>query len=558
MALMHFLQPGIMEFSPNHDGISLLILSTCQEQLETVRVWLDHHKDELFLPAHFLLMDEDHQWQTHELITGENLPWQAAVVIVDSLCDQRRHWLQELQQAVPTILISSKDHYNQLPYAFQWLSLSDVDRTRLFRSLRPLHLSLRDDLPPTLERNDFLSQLRQRLSAAPRPLYLQVIQCRWLQDAQRSGWRHLQSVQREFERSIRLRAPETSLVGRILDDQLIIASDNYYDLQADWLPHHPDDDLRPWIVYHSAPLQLEDISSLSAVLQEGIQQIARERLIQEAQFEWRTHERSLSLFDGLHLALQREEFYLESQPQFDSHSGSWVGAEALMRWRHPSLGVIPPTVFIREAEAAGLIQALGQWALRETAATWKRIREQTGESVRLAVNVSFPEVADPWYAEQVMEILNQAGMPPQFLELELTETAMMQDASVSMLNLRHLKAQGIHIVLDDFGTGFSSLSHLSDLPLTGIKLDRAFVSPLPDNGPQTHIVTSMLELAKRLNLETTAEGVEDIACLELVRKLGCDRIQGYIYAQPLALGELISRAREGFRPPQDFQQGSLF
>ncbi len=134
----------------------------------------------------------------------------------------------------------------------------------------------------------------------------------------------------------------------------------------------------------------------------------------------------------------------------------------------------------------------------------------------------------------------------------------MRDASVSLLNLRQLKAVGIHIVLDDFGTGFSSLSHLSDLPLTGIKLDRAFVSPLPDHGPQTHIVTTMLELAKKLRLETTAEGVEDRACLEVIRHLGCDRIQGYIYAQPLPLEELISQARQGFKTNSDFNQGRLF
>ena len=122
---------------------------------------------------------------------------------------------------------------------------------------------------------------------------------------------------------------------------------------------------------------------------------------------------------------------------------------------------------------------------------------------------------------------------------------MMLDASVSLRNLRLLKQAGVHIVLDDFGTGFSSLSHLSDLPITGIKLDRAFVTPLSqleDNSKQMHIVATMLDLAQRLELETTAEGIEDQNCLEVIHALGCDRIQGYFYAQPMSVDKLIERA----------------
>ncbi|MAS25098.1 MAG: hypothetical protein CMH99_07045 [Oceanospirillaceae bacterium] len=220
--------------------------------------------------------------------------------------------------------------------------------------------------------------------------------------------------------------------------------------------------------------------------------------------------------------------------------------------------MIPPTVFIREAEAAGLIRALGRWTLQQTVRAWQALYERTGERIRLAVNVSFPEIADPWYADQVLELLTQSGMPPRYLELELTETAMMHDASVSLLNLRRLKNAGLHIVLDDFGTGFSSLAHLSELPLTGIKLDRSFVAPVPDNQQQLQIVTSMLELAQRLGLETTAEGVESPACLEVIRRSGCDRIQGYIYSQPLSLDELTTQAIAGFGVQADFPQHSLF
>ena len=548
-----------MQHSPNDNSLRLLVLSSCEQQLDTLRDWLQHQQEASALIPDYLLLDADQHWLSSLLqdpIEHDYSRWQAAVIVIDEICDQRLSWLRQLHRNLPCILISHSEHRAQFPAAFQWLDISSTDRSHFARSFSPLQLCLRPDLPPPLERNEFISRLKQRLQQE-QPLYLQVIQCRWLRQEDHSSWQQQQFVQTECERSIHSRAPDDALIGRLLDDQLIAVSNSYYSLQADWLPQHPDDDLRPWVTYHSSPLHLSDTASLGAVLQEGVQQIARERLVKEARFEWR-QEQSMNLFDGLHLALQRDEFYLEYQPQFDSRSGTWTGAEALMRWRHPTLGVIPPTVFIHEAEAAGLIQALGQWALRETAASWRLLHDMTGERVRLAVNVSFPEVADPYYAQQVLDVLEQTGMPASCLELELTETAMMQDASVSMFNLRQLKEAGVHIVLDDFGTGFSSLSHLSDLPLTGIKLDRAFVSPLPDHGPQTHIVTSMLELAHRLGLETTAEGVEDIACLELVSRLGCDRIQGYVYARPLPLEELIRQAQAGFAAPADFNQGRLF
>ena len=206
--------------------------------------------------------------------------------------------------------------------------------------------------------------------------------------------------------------------------------------------------------------------------------------------------------------------------------------------------MVPPTAFIRDAEMAGLIRTLGSWALRETLRVWHILNDR-GINIRMAVNVSFPEVADPDYADKVLDLLDETGVPAASLELELTETAMMLDASVSLNNLNRLKLAGVRIVLDDFGTGFSSLSHLSDLPITGIKLDRAFVTPLnhdDENSAQRHIVATMLDLSKRLKLETTAEGIEDQSCLEVIHSLGCDRVQGYFYAQPMSVDKLIERA----------------
>lgn len=430
-----------------------------------------------------------------------------------------------------------------MEYANQWTLMAATESTQ----------------QPPLERDTFFATFRKMLNQCSTPLFIRILQCRWLAplDNDTAPWAVRHRIQQEFEHIVLSQAPASAVCGRILDDQLVIISNDYYALQAEWFTSQNDSQGSAWMIYSSSVLQIKEFKMLSAVLQEGVQQIARQRLVQEAQFDWSPQQHSLSLYEGLHLAFQREEFFLEYQPQFDSRNGTWVGAEALLRWRHPTLGVIPPTVFIREAEDAGLIQALGHWALRETLLAWGEIQRQTGIQIRIAVNVAFPEVADPYYAEQVIELLQQQEMPAHFLELELTETAMMRDASVSLMNLQSLQQYGVHIALDDFGTGFSSLSHLSDLPVTGIKLDRAFVAPMAESGPQAHIVSSMLELAKRLGLETTAEGVEDKRCLELVQKLGCDRIQGYIYSRPLSLEALIQQAEAGFNS-HDFNQRSLF
>ena len=288
------------------------------------------------------------------------------------------------------------------------------------------------------------------------------------------------------------------------------------------------------------------------VMQQAVQEIARDKLVQEAQFEWQSFEQAnVGLTDNMHLALQRQEFFLQYQPQLDVATGEWVGAEALIRWRHPSFGVLPPTAFIREAENTGLIQVLGRWALHEAIRAWKTIVIDTGKKIRMAVNIAFPQVADEEFPFIVLDALEQNEMPAEFLELELTETTVIKNESTTTANLQRLLKAGIKISLDDFGTGFSSLSHLSDLPISGIKLDRAFVSPLPEEGPQAHIASAMVGLAKQLNLETTAEGVEDARCMEKIQQLGCDRVQGYYFARPLSLEDLLNSAEYGFNPADD-------
>jgi len=528
--------------------LRLLLLGRHADELSRLQQWLSCN-------------DASHSWQLTCCSTPRPDHIQCDIIVVHLLsndADILYEWRDFLAKK-PVLVIAPESLQPRLPANCHWLPATQLQANSLIEACQAMQQEIDHYTVEPLQRDAFFAQLRRWLSQSHNGLYIKLLQCRWLatQEAEQMPWAIRHRIQQEFEQTTLSRSPKNTLVGRILDDQLVVVSDDYYALQADWYPTRHENQGNAWMVYGSAVLQIREFTALSSVLHEGVQQIARERLVQEAQFDWQHQENSLSLYEGLHLALQRDEFFLEFQPQFDGRTGAWVGAEALLRWRHPTLGVIPPTVFIREAENAGLIQALGHWALRETIIAWKHIQQRVNSPIRMAVNVAFPEVADPYYANQVLSLLQQLDMPTHFLELELTETAMMRDASVSLLNLRTLQAEGIHIALDDFGTGFSSLSHLSDLPITGIKLDRAFVTPMAEKGPQAHIVSTMLDLAKRLRLETTAEGVEDRQCLELVQTLGCDRIQGYIYSQPLGLEALLEQAEAGFSA-QDFSQRSLF
>lgn len=537
-----------MPSTVSDEPVRLLLLGRHADELEKIHTWL-------------MSGDHSHNWSV-SFCTDDNPQSIACDIVllhlVSADADILYAWQDVLRQT-PSLVITPPALAKLVPEQSHQLPLSQYHAENVIEACEAIQHDVASDISKPLERDLFFAQFRHWLNAAENGLYIKVLQCRWLAavDNDAMPWAIRHRIQQDFEQTIVTRAPKGSLVGRILDDQLIVVGHDYYALEANWFPTHNESQGSAWIVYGSAVLQIREFTALSQVLQEGVQQIARERLIQEAQFDWNHQHNSLNLYEGLHLALQRDEFFLEFQPQFDGRSGAWVGAEALLRWQHPTLGVIPPTVFIREAENAGLIQALGRWTTRETIFAWREIQKRVGNPVRMAVNVAFPEIADPLYAQQILDILAELDMPAHFLELELTETAIMRDTSVSLMNLRVLHAEGIHIALDDFGTGFSSLTHLSDLPITGIKLDRAFVSPMAEKGPQAHIVSSMLELAKRLKLETTAEGVEDKQCLELVQKLGCDRIQGYIYAQPMALEALLEQAESGFSA-QDYNQRSLF
>ena len=240
----------------------------------------------------------------------------------------------------------------------------------------------------------------------------------------------------------------------------------------------------------------------------------------------------LNLENNLRQALERGEFSLVYQPQFDLASGRFHSVEALIRWNHPIDGIISPMDFIPLAEENGLIVPIGEWVLRTAcsdAARWQR----EGHGLTVAVNLSPMQFKDPNLVNSVLEILALTGLTPTLLELEVTETAVMEDSVATLATLEALNAHGVRIALDDFGTGYSSMNYLKRMPLNNLKVDQSFVQGLPHDRDNHAIVRAILSLAKNLGFSVTAEGVETLEQAETLKGLACDALQGYYFSKPV-------------------------
>ena len=237
-------------------------------------------------------------------------------------------------------------------------------------------------------------------------------------------------------------------------------------------------------------------------------------------------------------ALERSEFEIEYQPQFDIASRRMVGVEALLRWQHPTRGRIGPDQFIPLAEDSGLIVPIGRWVLEEACLRAQSWQQQGAPALRAAVNLSPVQFRDPHLASQVGEILKRTGFAPDQLELEITERVLMEDAEANLQTLAQLKALGVRISIDDFGVGHSSLSYLRRFPFDEIKLDRSFVGALDHDPSAAAIVRATLSLSRSLGLDSVAEGVESAEQLRLLGLEGCRVAQGYYFSPPVHPSEI--------------------
>jgi diguanylate cyclase (GGDEF)-like protein/PAS domain S-box-containing protein len=249
--------------------------------------------------------------------------------------------------------------------------------------------------------------------------------------------------------------------------------------------------------------------------------------------------------EGLRRALERQEFVLHYQPKINLKTGEITGAEALLRWTHPSRGSVSPAQFIPVAEDCGLILPIGNWSLRE-ACRQARVWVDAGLPLAtMAVNISAMEFQQEYFLQGVFEILKETGLDPRFLELELTETVLMKRAESTESILKELKAKGVRVAVDDFGTGYSSLSYLRKFPIDALKIDQSFVRQITTSPDETSIVTAVISMGRSLKLRVVAEGVETQAELAFLQAHQCEEAQGYYFSRPVPPQEFAKLLKTG-------------
>jgi diguanylate cyclase (GGDEF)-like protein/PAS domain S-box-containing protein len=251
----------------------------------------------------------------------------------------------------------------------------------------------------------------------------------------------------------------------------------------------------------------------------------------------------LTLENSLRLALDKKELFLEYQPQMDIGTGRITGLEALLRWQHPELGLVPPDKFIRIAENSGLIMPIGEWVLRTACSQARKWQDEGLPAVPVAVNVSAVQFRQEGFRELIRRVLHETGLASQYLELELTESLLLSNADVRLLVLQELKAMGLRLAIDDFGTGYSSFSYLRQFPVSKLKIDRSFIRDVAVNPDDAAITTAIISMAKSLNLKVIAEGVENEEQMSFLRAHHCDEIQGYYFSKPLSTDEVVDKLR---------------
>ncbi|WP_303785533.1 EAL domain-containing protein [Azovibrio restrictus] len=264
-----------------------------------------------------------------------------------------------------------------------------------------------------------------------------------------------------------------------------------------------------------------------------------------------TAQQHLELGRRLRMALEQGSFILHYQPKLDVATGRMVGCEALLRWNDPECGLTRPDLFIPFAEESGLIVPIGAWALETACRQARQWLDEGRAPLKMAVNLSARQLWQADLPERIGAILASTGLPPDMLELELTESMIMGHEAEAVERLGQLRAMGISLAIDDFGTGYSSLSYLKSLPIQTLKIDQSFVRNIPADHQDMEISAGIIALARKLNLKVVAEGVETVEQLDFLTEQGCDQYQGYLYSRPLPADQF-----ERLHPPADLRQSA--
>jgi diguanylate cyclase (GGDEF)-like protein/PAS domain S-box-containing protein len=251
----------------------------------------------------------------------------------------------------------------------------------------------------------------------------------------------------------------------------------------------------------------------------------------------------LVLESSLRVAIQKRELFLQYQPQVDILTGKISGAEALLRWRHSEFGLVAPGTFIPIAENSGLIVSIGEWVLRTACAQARRWQDVGLPAMPIAVNVSALQLHQHRFLQLTRRVLEQTGLAPRYLEMEITENVLLSNVGETLSKLRQLRQMGIRLSIDDFGTGYSSLSYLKDIPVCRLKIDRSFIRALAVNSRDAAITASVIGMGHSLGLNVLAEGVENEAQMSFLRAHNCDEIQGFYFSKPLAADDFAELVR---------------
>ncbi|HSC66223.1 MAG TPA: GGDEF domain-containing phosphodiesterase, partial [Cellvibrio sp.] len=246
----------------------------------------------------------------------------------------------------------------------------------------------------------------------------------------------------------------------------------------------------------------------------------------------------ISLISGMRKALQDDQFMLYYQPKIDLQTNQVCGLEALLRWDHPEQGFIPPGTFIPLAESSGLIIQLGEWVINKACEQARQWYDEGVLQFAVAVNISSIQFKRGNIDAIVLGALAAHNLPPHYLELELTESLLIEDSDRLATTLSHLRSEGVHLSIDDFGTGYSNLGYLKKFEVEALKIDQSFVRKMDDHSGDAAIVRAIIQMASSLGLKCIAEGVEDANTAALLRSLGCHQAQGYFWARPMPADEV--------------------
>jgi diguanylate cyclase (GGDEF)-like protein len=443
------------------------------------------------------------------------------------------------------------------------INLARIDTERRHAEMRIKHLAHFDSLTGLPNRTQLEDRVRYAISLAQRShesvalMFLDLDHFKDINDTLGHGVGDALLV--EVARRLRLVLRDEDTVSRLGGDEFILL---FYGIDAQGAAHVArkllDAIAEPYRIEHydlnmsgsiGISLYPGDGSDMEALFKSA--DVAMYRAKQEGRHGYRFFTAEMQAYSARHLqlvaalrhALQADEMTLHYQPQLSVDDGRIVGAEALLRWTHPQLGSISPAEFIPIAEYSGLILPIGEWALRHAARQAKHWLQNGLAPMTMAVNLSAVQFRHHDLPRLVTRILEEEGLPPEYLELELTEGVAMHDPRSAIAVMNDLHERGVRMSIDDFGTGYSSLSHLKQFKVYKLKIDRSFVRDISSDPEDRAIVGAIINMAKSLGLKTIAEGVETPAQLEFLREQGCDETQGFYHSQALPADEFEIFAR---------------